>query len=165
MNMGVFLAFTFCLSNAAFASDRDNIGAVPARLISELNTWLDTETEYREWDNQPLIKLIEAEQADKLHGVADRSGGRIRGLYDAEIETIYLTEPWSPDNPRDVGVLLHELVHHRQKERHWYCEQAQEWRAYQIQAQWLAERNIADGFYWPAILLQSSCAKRDVHPE
>lgn len=165
MRIVLSFALSLCFANAAFASNEDEPAIISAALVSELNAWLDAETEYRNRDSRARIRLIGIERAEHLHGVADRSGGRIRGLYDAERQTIYLTQPWSEKNPRDIGVLLHEMVHHRQAGQHWYCAQAQEWRAYQIQAQWLAEHQIEDGFYWPAILLQSSCAKRDIHPE
>ena len=56
------------------------------------------------------------------------------------------------------------MVHHRQADLHWYCEQAQEWRAYKLQSQWLADQGLKDDFYWPAIVLKSSCTKRDIHP-
>ena len=145
-------------------ANAQGVPALPPTLLDRLNGWLDTHSEYAKPDQAPVIRLITQDEAALLHGVTDRSGGRIRGLYDASAATIYLTEPWSPDNPDDIGVLLHELVHHRQAGWHWYCEQAQEWRAYQIQADWLGAHGLDDGFYWPAILLQSSCAKRDIHP-
>lgn len=162
--VGIF-TLVLCFANAVFASDEDEQGKVLSALVSELNAWLDAETEYRDRARRARIKFTGDKQAEQLHGVTDRSGGKIRGLYDAEEQTIYLTQPWSASNPRDVSVLLHELVHHRQAGQHWYCAQAQEWRAYQIQAQWLAEHRIKDGFFWPAILLLSSCANRDIHPE
>lgn len=165
MKKGIIFVFTLFLTHTATASVDEDRQQVPNVLLAELNAWLDAETEYARRGSQPRIKFIGAEQAEYLHGVADRSGGRTRGLYNNETETIYLTAPWSASNRRDVSVLLHEMVHHRQSEHHWYCEQAQEWRAYQIQAQWMGEQNIDDRFYWPAILLQSSCAKRDIHPE
>ena len=127
MRKRMVFTLALCLANAAFAIGTDKSNGVPSELISELNAWLDNETEYQDRGRQPQIKRIGIKQAEALHGVADRSGGRIRGLYDADTMTIYLTEPWSADNPRDISVLLHELVHHRQSGRHWYCEQAQEW--------------------------------------
>ena len=165
MEKGILFALVISLANAASASASDDIHGISPRLLNELNIWLDTETEFGRRDSQPHIKMVGKERAEELRGVADRSGGRTRGLYDEETETIYLTEPWSPSSRRDIGVLVHEMVHHRQSRLFWYCQQAQEWRAYQIQAQWLGEQNIEDDFYWPAILLESSCAKRDIHPE
>jgi len=164
MIKGILFALAITLTGTASAAENENTHSVSPTLISELNTWLDTRTEFAKRADQPKIEFVGKEQAETLRGVADRSGGRTRGLYDAATETIYLTEPWSPENMRDISVLLHEITHHRQAGQHWYCEQAQEWRAYQIQAQWLEEHGIEVDFYWPAILLQSSCAKRDIHP-
>ena len=165
MKKGFFLALVVILGNTVSVAASDDQHGISPTLIYRLNTWLDAETEYETRASQPQIKFIETEQAENLRGVAGHSGGRTHGLYDAEAQTIYLTKPWSSVNPRDISVLLHEMVHHRQAGQHWYCVQAQEWRAYQIQAQWLAEHQIADDFYWPAVLLQSSCSKRDIHPE
>lgn len=165
MKKGFLLALFVTLANSLAASAIENDYEVPWELLNELNTWLETKTEFKKRDSQPKIMLIEIKLAEKLHGSADSSEGSIRGLYDDETKTIYLTKPWSPSDQRDVSVLLHEMVHHRQSELHWYCRQAQEWRAYQIQAQWLQELNIDSGFYWPAILLESSCTKRDIHPD
>ena len=165
MNKGILFALAITLANAASASANDEIHGISPTLLNELNTWLDAETEFGRNDSDPYIKFVEIEHAEELRGVADHSGGRTRGLYDEETSTIYLMKPWAANNRRDLSVLLHEMVHHRQSEQHWYCQQAQEWRAYQIQAQWLGDQNIENDFYWPAILLQSSCAKRDIHPE
>lgn len=158
------LAIALGMFNAAPGGAADDGHGVSPALLKDLNVWLDAETEFARRDQPPKIEVIGPARAEALYGIADRSGGRLRGLYDADSGTIYLTAPWSPGDPRDVSVLLHEIVHHRQAGKHWYCEQAQEWRAYQIQAQWLNERQIDDGFYWPAILLQSSCTRRDIHP-
>jgi hypothetical protein len=99
-------------------------------------------------------------------GAEARAMGALRSVYSPSTITIYLVEPWSPSEPYDVSILLHELVHHRQATaKYWACPQDQEWRAYQLQEAWLAERNIASGFYWPAIALLAGCAPRDVHPD
>ena len=163
MKQGFMFALALSLTNTAFAFASEEIQGVSPTLLSELNTWLDAETEFARRDHQPRIKLVEPTEAEALRGAASTMVGRTRGLYDEASDTIYLTAPWSADNQRDVSILLHEMVHQRQSGQHWYCPQAQEWRAYQIQAQWLNEHDIEDGFYWPAILLQSSCAKRDIH--
>ena len=165
MEKGLLFAVMLGLANPTMATDRDSDHAVSPELVANLNQWLDAETEYETRMDRPRIELTSQEQAEELHGVADRSSGRTRGLYDDTTRTIYLTSPWSADDPYDVSILLHEMVHHRQAAQHWYCPQAQEWRAYQIQAQWLEERAVEVPFYWPAIALQSSCAKRDIHPE
>ncbi len=158
-------ALAFSLMLGSSIPGQAKTSANLTNLADTLNTWLDAQTEYENPAAQPRIILVSPSQAAYLHGAADHSGGTLRGLYDDETETIYLVEPWSANDTRDVSVLVHELVHHRQSEQHWYCPQAQEWRAYQIQSQWLQEKQIEDDFYWPAIVLKSSCAKRDIHPE
>ena len=162
---GKLVALGIILICMATAASSDDGQPVSTSLLRDLNAWLDTETGLARRASPPRVVLVTGDQAERLRGVADRSGGRIRGLYSAESGTIYLTRPWSSKNLRDVSILLHELVHHRQAEQHWYCPQAQEWDAYRIQAKWLTEKNLEDDFYWPAILLQSSCTKRDIHPD
>ena len=165
MKKGILFALAATVANAFPASANDELHGISPTLLRALNTWLDAETEFGRRNSQPQIKLIEKNVVEQLDGAPDRLNGRTRGLYDDETETIYLVEPWSASNQRDISILLHEIVHHRQSGQFWYCEQAQEWRAFQIQAQWLHEQQIKDDFYWPAILLQSSCVKRDIHPE
>ena len=159
----VVALMVLCGTQAAQA--RDDAAHVPTRVVAALAEWLDAHSEYPRPPGPPQILMVSQARAETLQGVADRTGRRIRGLYDAQTATIYLTLPWSPLDPEDLAVLLHELVHHRQAQQHWYCPQAQEWRAYQLQAEWLRAQGRADAFYWPAIVLQSSCARRDIHPE
>jgi len=135
-------------------------------LIDGLRAWLDANSEYPRRDILPSIEIVDPGHPALAYPNAEKASGRLRGVYDDQSATIYLVRPWSPDKVFDRSVLLHELTHHRQTTaKHWYCPQEQEWRAYQIQAQWLAEQGVEAAFYWPAIVLQSSCAKRDIHPE
>jgi len=135
-------------------------------LVEALRSWLDASSEYPGQADPPTIRLVPPGHPALTPGTAGLGEGRLRGVYDDRDATIYLVEPWSAESVFDRSVLLHELVHYRQSTaKHWYCVQEQEWRAYKLQAQWLAENDIADRFHWPAILLQSSCAKRDFHPD
>ena len=89
-----------------------------------------------------------------------------RGFYDIELEVIYIVKPWSPQNPKDVSVVLHELVHHRQQTaQHWYCPGAQELPAYRLQEKWLAERGLTVPINWVAVVLEAGCSRRDMHPD
>ncbi|GMG83783.1 hypothetical protein LNKW23_29970 [Paralimibaculum aggregatum] len=151
-------------ASAAAAADPDR--AALRSVVKGLERWLDRAAPYPRPMEAPAIVFIDAAEARAMHRRAGRLDGRLRGLYAATGATIYLVRPWSPRDPRDVSALLHELVHHRQTEaRHWYCENAQEWEAYRLQARWLGELGIDPGFYWPAILLEASCTPRDIHPD
>jgi hypothetical protein len=81
-----------------------------------------------------------------------------RGLYDFEDRIIYLVAPWRPDDPRQVSVLLHELVHDVQfRNRGFECPNASEWEAYELQEAWLAERGIHAEIDWLQVWFWSKC--------
>lgn len=137
-------------------------------LVKRLDDWLDGASAYPARRPAPEITFVSPQDAELLRGqaTARHLDGRLRGLYDPETTTIFLVAPWSLDNPRDLGTLLHELVHHRQETaRHWYCDAAQEEDAYRLQERWLKTRGVDPDFYWPAIILSSSCTPRDIHPQ
>ena len=151
--------------SASAPAGATNRPTVPGRVMAMLENWLDANSEYPRREPLPSVVFVTPAQAAAMQGDASFTGGAVRGLYDDDVTTIYLSEPWSPDDPRPLSVLLHELVHHRQATaRHWYCEAEQEWRAYQLQAAWLEEQGVEPNFYWPLIVLESSCTPRDIHP-
>nr|WP_069300746.1 DUF6647 family protein [Neptunicoccus sediminis] len=61
-------------------------------------------------------------------------------------------------------MLLHELVHHRQNNMHYYCEAAKEFAAYKTQRAWLEERGLSLNVNWIGVVLASSCTPKDIHP-
>ena len=136
-------------------------------LVVEFNRWIETNTglKARPISTTSIRFVTPGEQliADGENYVVHALN---RGLYDPEAEIIYLVQPWDHRDPFDQSVLLHELIHHAQVDaRHWYCPQAMEWDAYTWQEQWLASHDIDPRFNWTAILLESSCSKRDHHPD
>ena len=143
--------------------DRATLEALTVRL----EYWLDANTAYPSGP-PPRILFVSAQEAVTLRGraTARYGNGRVRGLYDPKLRTIYLVAPWDYGDLRDASVLLHEMVHHRQQPgRHWYCPAQQEEEAYRLQEAWLAGHGLESGFYWPAIMLASSCTSRDFHPD
>jgi hypothetical protein len=148
-------------------SGSQTANATILEIIDDLNDWIARTEVYKPATTSPeRIVFVNAGETIMADGRKVTVKNRTRGLYDGETATIYLARPWSGDNPYDRSVLLHELVHHAQSNaRHWYCPQAMEWDAYRLQEEFLAQGNIESGFYWPAILLESSCSKRDIHPD
>jgi hypothetical protein len=63
----------------------------------------------------------------------------VLGVYDDRSTTIFLPESWSGASPREVSVLVHEMVHHLQKLAGltYECPAAREKLAYQAQDRWL----------------------------
>ncbi len=138
--------------------------SIQAGLIDELNHWIDTTTALPAADIPANIELVDSQDVIEPSEMASMIGSIPRGLYDPDTGTISLVRPWSAENPQDVAVLLHELVHHRQGGKHFYCEAAKEHAAYHVQKNWLAERELTLDVNWIAIVLASSCAARDIHP-
>jgi len=60
-------------------------------------------------------------------------------VYEDATKTIYLPDGWSADNPADLSVLVHEMVHHLQNvaRQKFFCPQEREALAYEAQQRWL----------------------------
>ncbi|MDG4649736.1 hypothetical protein P6F26_14925 [Roseibacterium sp. SDUM158017] len=166
------LALTFAAPAAAVAAPRIEgqrsphepraiLGAVEA-----LDLWLDAHTDLPRAGPLARIVLVPPGGDIRYDGRTMQIHETVRGVYDATSATIYLVRQWYGETPLDRSVLLHEMVHHRQeKARHWYCPQAMEWDAYQIQEAYLNAHGETGGFNWAWVLLASSCAVRDHHPD
>ncbi len=141
----------------------------PLRLpevVDRLEVWLDANAPWPRRDVPPSLRWIDPVSARALVGWhRAASSQHPRGFYDERSRTIFLVQPWSLSDPQDVSVLLHELVHHRQVGHHWYCPGAQELPAYRLQEAWLAERGLSADVNWIAVVLESGCTARDIHPE
>ncbi len=136
-------------------------------LVGHLETWLDAETGLPRRGQAPAIRLASAAQVARLAPMrAAAEASHTRGLYDPDSATIWLVRPWDARDPFDVSVLLHELVHHRQAGHgHWYCPGAQELPAYRLQQAWLNRLGLEPDVNWVAVVLESGCTRRDIHPE
>lgn len=135
--------------------------------IDELSVWLDENTSLPR-SNLRLrrVELVPKRSQVSYDGQMTRLQDTVRGVYDSVTSSIYLVRAWDADDIHDRSVLLHELVHHRQENaQHWYCPQAMEWDAYLIQEDYLNAHDRTGGFNWAWVLLQSSCALRDHHPD
>lgn len=137
---------------------------IEADLIDELHDWIDSKTDLPAADTPATIEFLDALELTEPSEMSSLIGNVPRGLYNPETGTITLVRPWSAQEPQDIAVLLHELVHHRQGGKHFYCEAAKEYSAYHVQKDWLAERDLTLNVNWIAIVLASSCASRDIHP-
>ena len=136
-------------------------------LVAILGDWLDTNTDLPRRDTAATVRMTSPSDAVALASAHSTINAEtVRGLYDSESTTIWLVYPWSFKDARDVSVLLHELVHHRQAAAgHWYCPGAQELPAYKTQQAWLAEQGLELNVYWIAIVLEAGCTPRDIHPD
>lgn len=136
-------------------------------LVSQLETWLDVHSDLPRNAAPPVIRRVHrSELAEVSARRGARHAGLTRGLYDPADGTIWLANPWNPRNPYHVSILLHELYHHRQAAHgHYYCPGAQELPAYRAQEAWLAASGGVLDVNWVAIVLESGCTPRDIHPD
>ncbi|KUF12549.1 DUF6647 family protein [Pseudoponticoccus marisrubri] len=169
---GPILCALMLLTQPARAADPDPLAwrSAPdmAALVGLLEGWLDAQPgALPRRTTPPEIRLIGAPRAASMHSALFASHqGRLRGLYDPQAQTVYLVHPWSARDPFDVGVLLHELVHHRQNGAgHWYCPGAQELPAYRLQQRWLQGMGLEPDVNWIAVVLEAGCTPRDIHPD
>ena len=98
---------------------------------------------------KPLLKinnktlLENAIHVLEKFGIEERCDGvKIKALYHRDNKIIYLHEDWNEYNLLDRSFLLHELVHHRQKEAEYMCRQEMEHEAYELQFKFLKENAI-----------------------
>lgn len=159
------------LSATVATAGEDLLGWRDARnmteLLDHLDRWLDVNSDLAPSTAPPRVRDTDEAAARARIGkdLHARSGGRPRGFYDKDAATIWLVRPWDARDPRDVAVLLHELVHHRQVGGHWYCDGAKELPAYRLQRDWLNALGLEPPVNWIAVVLESGCTPRDIHPE
>lgn len=86
------------------------------------------------------IESVAAEEGRDFRIVARQLGLlEIEAFYDHENSTIFLSDDWNPRSPRDISVLVHEIVHHLQRieGQSYACPAAREKLAYDAQDAWL----------------------------
>lgn len=122
-------------------------------LLSVIALFLSVNFGLPAMESDPKIEFVQAtkmtqlwiEHVAKKEGVASRvedHGIRlfnIQAFYDIRRRTIFLTKEWHPKNPKDLSVLVHEMVHHLQNldKRTFACPAEREKLAYQAQETWL----------------------------
>ena len=140
---------------------------LPDGLVNGLLDWIETETDYDVSPvraDPPAVTFCETGQAIPYENAEVLIGEDIYGIYDSLRRQVILRLPWSAEDPRDRGVLLHELVHRVQLANgDWDCLNAPEWEAYTLQARYLEAHGIDPGFDWLHIYSLSRC-QRDIHP-
>lgn len=140
---------------------------LPDPLVADLLDWIAAETAYDVAPiraDPPAVTFCDRGDAIFYEDLEVLVGDDIFGLYDAHRRRIVLVRPWDAADPRDRGVLLHELVHRVQlANRSWECLSAPEYEAYTLQARYLEQHGIDPGFDWLHIYFLSKCPV-DIHP-
>ena len=136
-------------------------------IVVELLTWIGSHTDYdvsASLAEPPSIGFCRHGEVIDYEGESLIVDPDLGAAYDKERRHIYLARPWDAANARNLGTLLHELIHDVQyRNRDWPCWQKTEWEAYKLQETWLAERGEKADFNWALILMLSRCSQNH-HP-
>lgn len=136
-------------------------------LTTNLLSWIGEHSSYSVkpfLQDLPEVSFCDREQEISYEGRTIIMHEPVRGVYDATKRKIFLVRPWSSQNFKNVGTLLHELVHYVQySTRQWDCWHETEWEAYKLQEAWLQQHGIDPEFNWTEIFLLSRCSRRDIH--
>ena len=159
--LAILLASSAAVSGRAEVAEVDCIEEPSAALVSDLLGWIALNTMYSvkaAWDDPPEVSFCDVGETLAYEGSTLIVEPFLAAAYDLPARRIHLVRPWSEDDPRDVSVLLHELIHDVQLGDHeWPCTGAPELEAYWLQDKWLAERGIVSGFDWRPIIMMSTC--------
>lgn len=105
-------------------------------LVGNLMSWVVTQTGYQA-PNQPTVLASE----EKFQLVM-----KMKGVHYADARAMYIpgmvilnNYTWDEQDPVQISLLVHELVHHAQlfSKRKYACAEAKEYEAYTIQNKWL----------------------------
>ena len=116
-------------------------------LIAVYIAWIVSQTGLAVPDSPPIHFATAAEMAAR-YGAPESNGLEFQALYSREENAIYLPNDWNIDNLRNKSALLHELVHHVQRESNVEapCVAALERQAYDLQVKWLREQGVHDPY-------------------
>lgn len=138
----------------------------PPDLVADLSRQVAAALDLPAPPSPPAIRIVPRSHLPLI--AAALSGQPVQGrdflaLYLPVSGAILLSEGWDPANPRDLSVLLHELVHHADAATGGLdpCAGTREARAYGIQSDWLEARGdslqAAFGIDAFTLLLLTSC--------
>ncbi len=123
-------------------------------LMLALMIWIGPQTGLPVPSEVPIMAFVTKERLCELAFLSSKgdalaqciSGENqvVAGAYDFRGNTLYLPKTWSASRPKDVSVLLHELVHFMQDqaEKVYACRGGLERVAYDAQIEYLREGSL-----------------------
>jgi len=110
-------------------------------LLTVIVTWLSINFGLPANYDHPTIEFMaeDAIHAVRYGPIKSEQGPHVVAVYDDLRKRILLPQSWSAERPADVSALVHEMVHHlqRQAEMKYACTSAREELAFAAQAKWL----------------------------
>lgn len=140
------VSFRALTSTCLNASDRQP-GSGPVRScrpdersLKEIALWVAAMLGEPEAKALPSIRFLSQDAMRAIRLREFNSASDIVALYEDATETIFLREGWTGQTTAEISILVHEMVHHLQKQAGltFACPEAREAQAYAVQAAWLS---------------------------
>ena len=119
-------------------------------ILTALMIWLGANTQFNtNYDIPRVIFLPQQQLEDMFYGDAEHLPDSLHGLYDRDVDTIYLSDDWDRRSAWDMGVLVHEMVHYLQDMNgiEFNCMAEMEKTAWPIQHKYLKQKHNYDWDY------------------
>jgi len=130
-------------------------------IITALMIWLGANTHFNTNHDIPTVIFLPQDQLNTMYFKDHHDHtSTLHGLYNKDIDTIFLPDTWDRRSAWDMGVLLHEIIHYLQDVNgvEFLCDQQMERDAWPIQQNYLKQEHNYDWNYdelW--YFLISSC--------
>lgn len=129
-----------CLMGAASGLEAEERRTAPT-ILGFVSLWLESEYQLAEPRSFPDIIAVPAQElVSRRYGQAARADpGEIVALYDDEAGAILVSSSWTGQSISELSVLVHEMVHHMQREAGtvFPCPAEREKLAYRAQDEFL----------------------------
>jgi hypothetical protein len=131
-------------------------------ILTALMIWFGANTPLQV--NHELPKVIFLQQAtmeQMFYGDTEYQADQLHGMYNQDLDTIYLQDDWDSKSAWDMSVLVHEMVHYLQDMNNleFNCTAEMEKDAWPIQQKYLKDQHDYvweyDGLWYMVI---STCA-------
>ncbi len=131
------LLFATALATPSFSEQR----RVPT-ILDFISLWLQSEYHLELPGSHPdIVSKSPEELITRRYGEGIAfDPGEIVALYDAEAQTIFVSDDWMGTSVAELSILVHEMVHHFQAEAGtiFACAAEREKLAYRAQQDWLS---------------------------
>ncbi len=130
-------------------------------ILTALMIWLGANTPFSTDFDLPNVVFLPQEQMEQMfYGDNEYEPDQLHGMYNKDLDTIYLADDWDRRDAWDMGVLVHEMVHYLQDMNGmtFNCSQEMEKMAWPIQQFYLKKKHNYDWDYdklW--FLMVSNC--------
>ena len=119
-------------------------------ILTALMLWLSANTPFQAHPELPKVVFLPIETMEQMfYGDNEYEPDQLRGMYNKDIDTIYLPDDWNRNSAWDMGVLVHEMVHYLQdqNEMKFNCSNEMEKMAWPIQQFYLKKVHDYDWDY------------------